>query len=802
VSKENGAGGDASIAAAGGAATTDVCDLQSRLSKQEEKVRQQKVALKQAQARNKNIKKRLRRQQQKQEDATTRMESMKKAVDSTNKRLAAAVAAAERRVKSMYRGRCSTLANANTKLKAKLEEVNKKLKQAEDRIKRQDVQLKRNEQPSRIKTMRGTPPRYTDAVRQCCIDLLAHNVGINHVSPIIKAVLETLTPLQVGRLPSPATHSVFLGEAKQLVLTQLGEELLKATDITLHRDGTTKQGQKYYGAQVATRTSTLTIGLSEVKSGSAEHCFQAVLDMLTAVEKSTKDAGSTASVFDEVIVKIKNTMTDRSSVEKSCNTMLESFRQEVLPVVTDGWKDMSDEERSQLSSMNNFYCGLHFVVGLAEQAQETLKQWEKSELEPAQLQANQAAFHNSSESGTVRLVRTVCKALEAHCNEQSGNHVQFRAFLDSHGAGAIPLARFVGNRFNILFYNAGGVYYLQEDVKAFYDTAFGTPNRLHVAVRQDIGVNEFVAGCRALGIIDKLVTGPLWRKLEDPATSIADMGGVYTALCDKFDYWSTDSTELLDGSAKAFPGATATVDPVHQELFTACGNDATTATVLQLLCSTFARYSRRLLADHLPGGKFHSMTEQHRREAASVATTNVVSERTFAQLDRLKREKPNASLLAIEGMVLFAANKTSKWLKSQPQTRKHQLITSAMSGAESHRQLYKQRCKEIRKYQQEQMQKKEKERLEKETNTLQMKQQLSEEIGRVGLWTTAETVTLQLSTLPTNGAKVAALKTQIKFRKIVLQQPGDKILFQWSAANKQFSWQELAQNLLRLLETA
>eukprot|EP00117_Sycon_ciliatum_P007396 scpid73033/ scgid10524/ len=65
-------------------------------------------------------------------------------------------------------------------------------------------------------------------------------------------------------------------------------------------------------------------------------------------------------------------------------------------------------------------CGLHFMVGLAEQAQEILKEWKKTQVSVAS--ASQAEFPKPCESGTVRLVHTVCKALEAHCNEQSGSH--------------------------------------------------------------------------------------------------------------------------------------------------------------------------------------------------------------------------------------------------------------------------------------------------------------------------------------------------------------------------------------------
>jgi hypothetical protein len=46
----------------------------------------------------------------------------------------------------------------------------------------------------------------------------------------------------------------------------------------------------------------------------------------------------------------------------------------------------------------------------------------------------------------------------------------------------------------------------------------------------------------------------------------------------------------------------------------------------------------------------------------SFSTTNIVSERDFANLDRLRREKPNANTIALEGMILFTNNKTLHWL--------------------------------------------------------------------------------------------------------------------------------------------
>ena len=71
----------------------------------------------------------------------------------------------------------------------------------------------------------------------------------------------------------------------------------------------------------------------------------------------------------------------------------------------------------------------------------------------------------------------------------------------------MPLAAFQGNRFNILFYDGAGVYFLREHMTKYLTTAHGSAlNLLLQAVLADLKVPQYLAGCRALGIIDKLVT--------------------------------------------------------------------------------------------------------------------------------------------------------------------------------------------------------------------------------------------------------------------------------------------------------
>ena len=64
----------------------------------------------------------------------------------------------------------------------------------------------------------------------------------------------------------------------------------------------------------------------------------------------------------------------------------------------------------------------------------------------------------------------------------------------------------------------------------------------------------------------------------------------------------------------------------------------------------------------------------------SVPKTNVISDRDFGQLDHLMREKPNASILSLEAIVLFS-NKTGQWLNKKPEGEIKDLLQKAWSVA-------------------------------------------------------------------------------------------------------------------------
>ena len=112
-------------------------------------------------------------------------------------------------------------------------------------------------------------------------------------------------------------------------------------------------------------------------------------------------------------------MSDRHSAGKRFNGLILDFRAKILPTITENWDQLSDSQLEQLTRINNLFCGLHFVVGLANAAEEAVKLW-KSNLLPDE---------NFTSSGTQRLVQTACKAFHHKRSQQSGSSALFRTYL-------------------------------------------------------------------------------------------------------------------------------------------------------------------------------------------------------------------------------------------------------------------------------------------------------------------------------------------------------------------------------------
>ena len=214
-----------------------------------------------------------------------------------------------------------------------------------------------------------------------------------------------------------------------------------------------------------------------------------------------------------ILAKIKNTISDRHTVEKNFNSLLVDYHRDILLTIVHSWEQITHEEQNSIGTLNNFFCGMHLLVGMADTAFAVLLQWEYTHFQETNRPAGPSIFVKMSECGIVCLLFTACKALSKHGSEQSCVYMSFTSHIMSSGKKN-PLASFRGNRFNILFYAAGALYYISDAVDTFFGVVWQTLNQFLRAVVSDIEVPEYLAGCRALGLVNKVFTRLLWHVLE------------------------------------------------------------------------------------------------------------------------------------------------------------------------------------------------------------------------------------------------------------------------------------------------
>ncbi|KAI8509787.1 hypothetical protein Bbelb_122150 [Branchiostoma belcheri] len=641
--------------------------------------------------------------------------------------------------------------------------------------------------------------RFTTDVRQVYMMLLSMDTGLNNVEWIIRTVLQKLGGLKCGRLPKYSTAQTMFAEARRLSQMHVADVVSKSDNITVGTDGTTKKHDKFGSVSFFTQQGQLVAGVTEQLSGKTEHqvdMFKKIMhDLATACGASEE----------EMWVSIKNTMTDRHVVNKCLNRKLEDIRQEALPKVVKDWDKKSPEEKDAMKNMWNHFCSMHFIVGLATSAEAGLKTFENActctDHSSSGATGAETFFPSQGESGAHRLVRAVCKAF-SHTGacEKSGHPKEFEAFLQSCVPAKVnKLISFRGERFNVLFKNGGATYHHKDDLLAYLDTC-EAPNRLLQAVRADLSVPVYVAGCCALGIINKIVTAPLWRLVESES-SILDMCQHFHQLHISFSSFIKDPSSLMEGEA-IFPSVQGEDDDVYKSLFSHDDPEIKrlTCQALKNIMTEFVVVTERMLKDYLPGGIFHNPTEAQREEMATCPTNNTGLERTFAHLDRDVRFSPNATTLTRESKIMFRLNRTGQYLDTIPMEEKHTVFKEARKAARTDRKLHQEEQKQLKQHRQELLHA----RIQKKTLKKAVKEAaleaLKSTVKQLGLWDSAEQIEAGLLKLVTKKSRMLALKQQIKFRKEVL---GDRVhnksLFQFSKGGKALKENDLKQNLLILV---
>ena len=149
----------------------------------------------------------------------------------------------------------------------------------------------------------------------------------------------------------------------------------------------------------------------------------------------------------------------------------------------------------------------------------------------------------------------------------------------------------------MLFANGGWIYQLSEHIVTFLKKVWGTPNRLLQAVLNDAENNLNLAGCKALGLIDKHISGPLWRILESNI-HILDVPNYYRVL---HTFLKTeDISGFMTGENIPFPAVSIKKDDLWVALTLPSPLDPLVEQILQASFKSLELLLERVLVDLHP----------------------------------------------------------------------------------------------------------------------------------------------------------------------------------------------------------
>lgn len=340
-------------------------------------------------------------------------------------------------------------------------------------------------------------------------------------------------------------------------------------------------------------------------------------------------------------------------------------------------------------------------------------------------------------------------------------------------------------------------------MQKFFLEVWQTPNQLLKAVLADIKIPEHLAGCKALGLVNKFITGPLWRVLDSKDITILEMNERFQTLLSYLNKWSLDASCVLSGDALLYDDFPPSEDQIYSCLMAPSEHDHVAQEILQVLCSAFSSLLLHLVKDHLSGGEYDNPSKDLEEQTKSVSKTNTISERDFAMLDRLIREKPNAITLSLEAVILFSNNKTAQWLHKKSISEREELLQKARTCAPEFRKLYRTRKQHLLEERAKILQSKQRALLRLQEKALELKEKLTNDLMLYGLWQSETDIQNGLAKLKTKTEQLKALKTQLLFRSKVLEQKHpEKDVFFLSKNKKKLSVDEVVQNLKKTVITA
>ena len=178
----------------------------------------------------------------------------------------------------------------------------------------------------------------------------------------------------------------------------------------------------------------------------------------------------------------------------------------------------------------------------------------------------------------------------------------------------------------------------------------------------DLKQPYLVAGCKALGLVCKLVTTPFWTLIEKKTQHILDMNVKCIQLTTFLRDATANVTDFMTGNIRAFPDIEIKEDCWYEDLVTPSKYDDDCASLLPVMPPDLAKLAENIFQKQLLGCIYSEPSEEFKQKTTSLSVHNKLCETVFARTDFLLQNKQNVSIITLESYTMFSFNKTSEWL--------------------------------------------------------------------------------------------------------------------------------------------
>ncbi|CAB1315249.1 unnamed protein product [Coregonus sp. 'balchen'] len=313
-----------------------------------------------------------------------------------------------------------------------------------------------------------------------------------------------------------------------------------------------------------------------------------------------------------ILSKLSKCFAVDTGSEKKFKQILAEYRLDLLALIVEENDTMIHSEKTVMSI-----------------AKTTILLWEKLILGDEEVGTHSSNIGTTEfKAGTVRLVRTVSDAVQELGWAEDGQLVPFETFLVSK------------REFDEVPLSPAGVYSIHYDMVEFV-SKYRVESSLLAAVAADLEVQQFKAGCRALGLIFKLIIDPLWRVLTSKGNML-EMELRYQTLVTKLNGRLFDDIEVPKDLV--LDRLTMWTDPDFFEL---------TIQIVELILASFLEVCGKMPVDLEPASNINDRCGKD-----------------LGVFENLQKARSNAVSVAFVTFDMFKKTRTWEWLRTMDKEKK------------------------------------------------------------------------------------------------------------------------------------